>query len=192
MNKSLPKLEQMTDILDLKEMALWDLRWIWILAASLAGVLLLWLLSSWWRRRKTRAAPAGPPQTPLQAALEALDGLVNSRLIESGQAQRFYYRLSEIFREFIEREMDLPALEATVEELRPQLKKSPDLKGEEAAEAMWLLELADMAKFAKQIPEREDLVKSIKLCRLWMTRVAERREFQRQADVKAQSQEGTA
>jgi hypothetical protein len=192
MSTPLPQLSQMTDILDLKEMALWDLRWMWILAGSLLLIVAALVLRSWWHTRSGRRVEAVSPKTPIQAALEALDALVNSRLVESGQGQRFYFRLSEIFREFIEREMGLRALEATVEELRPQLRKSPDLKGEEAGEAVWLLELSDMAKFAKQIPEREDLVKSVKVCRLWMSRVAERRDFQRQATLAAQASEGSA
>lgn len=183
MSSPLPQLNQMTDILDLKDIRLWDLRWVWIFAACILLMVLLLVVRAWWRGRKNRQEPLPPPKTPLQAALDALEELVNSRLVETGQIQRFYFKLSEIFREFIEQDLGLAALETTVEELRPQLKTYPDFQNGEAQEAIWLLELADMAKFAKQIPDREELIKSVKICRLWMTRMAERKEMKRQAQL---------
>jgi hypothetical protein len=186
MPKLLPKLEEMTDILDLKEMRIWNLTWAWILLVSIVVILLAFLLYAWWKKRRAGKVPAFPPKTPLQVALEGLDELVNSRLAETGQIRRFYFKLSDIFREFIENELHLMALETTLEELRPKLKKCPDLEGEEANEALWLLELADLAKFAKFVPDREDLVKSVKVCRLWVSALAQRRELQRNAALKAE------
>jgi hypothetical protein len=186
MPKLLPKLEEMTDILDLKDMRIWNLTWAWILLVSIVVILLAFLLYAWWKKRRAGKVPALPPKTPLQVALEGLDELVNSRLAETGQIRRFYFKLSDIFREFIENELHLMALETTLEELRPKLKKCPDLEGEEANEALWLLELADLAKFAKFVPDREDLVKSVKVCRLWVSALAQRRELQRNAALKAE------
>lgn len=171
----LPKLEEMTDILDLKDIQAWDLRWVWALAASLAAILIFLLLRSLWRRPRKAKAGAGAPLSPLEAALKKLDDLVNSRLAESGQVRRFYFSLSDLFREFIERELEIPACEATLEELRPKLKTSPWLDPDRVREAVGLLELADMAKFAQYVPPRDELVKSVKLARAWMTQVAEGR-----------------
>ena len=114
--------------------------------------------------------------TPLQTALKKLDELVNSRLAESGQVRRFYFSLSDLFREFVERELEIPACEATLEELRPKLKASPWLSPDEIRESIGLLELADLAKFAQYVPPREELISSVKLARVWMTRIAEHRQ----------------
>jgi hypothetical protein len=163
----------MTDILDLKDIHAWDMRWIWALGLLLLAAALFPLLRSWLRRPKAAKGETVIPLTPLQAALKKLDELANSRLVESGQARRFYFGLSDLFREFIERELGIPACEATLEELRPKLRACEDLKPEQVRDAIWLLELADMAKFAKFVPSREEIVKSVKVCRDWVTQVAE-------------------
>jgi len=172
----LPQLDQMKDILDLKDIHAWDVRWVWALGASLLLILLLVIVRSLWKNRKKKPAAPAIPLTPLQAALKKLDDLVNSRLVESGQVRRFYFGLSDLFREFIERELEIPACEATLEELRPKLKTSAWLNPDQTREATGLLELADMAKFARYVPPREEIVGSVKACRSWVTQVAEQRQ----------------
>ncbi len=163
----------MTDILDLKDIAPWDLRWVWGIAISIGLILAFFLGRALWRRlRRPAAEDLGPPLTPEQRALKRLDELVNSRLVESGQVRRFYFGLSDLFREFIEDELEIPACEATLEELRPALKASPWLDNEQVRDANWLLELADMAKFAQFVPPREEILKSVKLARTWIQTVA--------------------
>ena len=169
----LPQLDQMTDILDLKDIHAWDVRWIWALGLLLLAAALFPILRSWLRRPKGPRGEKIIPLTPLQAALKKLEELTNSRLVESGQSRRFYFGLSDLFREFIEGELGIPACEATLEELRPKLRACVDLQPEQVRDAVWLLELADMAKFAKFVPSREDIVKSVKVCRDWVTQVAE-------------------
>lgn len=180
MPNPLPKLEEMTDILDIRGVPALELLWVWILAGSILLSLLGYLLYRWWQARKIRPAFRAP-KTPLQTALEKLDELVNSRLIESGQIRRFYFSLSDIFREFIEREIGIKACEATLEELRPELKCSEQLEAGEVEQAIWFLELAELAKFARFTPSREDIIKSVRICRVWMTQLASRREQQRKS-----------
>lgn len=174
MTKTLPTLDQMTDILDIKGVPGVDLLWIWVLAGSLLASALGYLIFHLWKLKRDRPVER-PRKSPLETALEKLDELVTSRLVESGQARRFYFSLSDLFREFIERELGLKAQEATLEELRGMLKDCPEIRYEERRDAIWLLELADMAKFAKFVPSREEIVRSVKVCRLWMIGVAERR-----------------
>ncbi len=180
MRNPLPKLEEMTDILDLKDLIPWDLRWLWALLISLGAIAVVLLFLSWWRRRGRRPPPPEQAKTPLEAAILKLEELVNSRLIESGQVRRFYFGVSDLFREFIEKELGIAACEETLEELKIQLKKSSEIQPQEYQEAMWLLDLADMAKFAKFVPVKDEIIKSVKVCRVWMVQVAERRarEFQ--------------
>ena len=165
--------QTMTDILDLKDITPLNLTWLWAVLFLLAFLLFLGLgtlLYFWWKK-KNASLPQNI-QTPLQIALQKLEGLSTSGLLESGQVRRFYFALSEIYREFIENELNLMACETTLEELRPQLKSSPDLNPEDVKDALWLLELGEMAKFAKWIPPQEDIAHSIELTRSWMHRVA--------------------
>ncbi|HCU24549.1 MAG TPA: hypothetical protein DF383_05985 [Deltaproteobacteria bacterium] len=172
----LPKPEQMTDILDLKDIAAWDLRWVWALLASFAFLMMILALRRWWKKSRRNNKEIAVPLTPLEAALKKLDELVNSRLAESGQVRRFYFGLSDLFREFIERELKIPACEATLEELRPKLHSCRDLDSRQIQQAAGLLELADMAKFAKLIPPPGEIAQSVQECRSWMTELAEARE----------------
>lgn len=172
----LPKLEEMQDILDLKDIHAWDLRWVWGIAISIGLILAFFLGRALWRRlRRPAGEDLGPPLTPQERALKRLEELVNSRLVESGQVRRFYFGLSDLFRGFIEDELEIPACEATLEELRPALKASPWLDNGQVRDAHWLLELSDMAKFAQFVPPREEILKSVKLTRTWIQSVAAHR-----------------
>jgi len=172
----LPQVEQMTDILDLKDIHAWDLRWVYALAASFLLILVFLLIRSLWKRPRKAKEASKIPLTPLEAALKKLDDLVQSRLVESGQTRRFYFGLSDLFREFIERELEIPACEATLEELRPKLRTCPWLNPDQAREANNILELADMAKFAQFVPPRDEIVGSVKRVRAWVTQTAEARQ----------------
>jgi len=114
----------------------------------------------------------------LQIALKKLDELINSRLLEAGQVRRFYFALSDIFREFIEREIKIQALEETLEELKPTLKSCKDLQTEEIRQACWFLDLSEMAKFAQFVPPSEEIAESVRILRLWMSQVAQRHEME--------------
>jgi len=173
MNSTLPQLNQMTDILDIKGVGGVDLLWVWVLGFSLLASVLGFTIYHFWKYRKQRKPPVAP-KTPLEIALGKLNDLVNSRMLENGQIRRFYFGLSDIFREFIEKEVKITAQEATLEELRPMIRDCRELKPEEKSDALWLLELADMAKFAQYAPPKDDIIRSVKTARIWMSRVAER------------------
>jgi len=180
MNSSLPKLEEMTDILDLKGMAIWDLSWLLILIGLILFFLIVGVVYYFYQARKNKLNNKAKKLNPIEEALERLNQLVLKKYIESGQIRPFYFILSEIFRHFLERELHIQAEEATQEELRPLLKKCPDLTQDEIKEALWLLEISDMAKFAKWVPPKDEIIKSVKTCRILMTTLARRREVLRE------------
>ena len=176
MDKKLPKLEEMKDILDLKGIHLWDLTWLWVsLAVLCVGVLGL-ITYHFIKKYREKQRPPGPPPTPIEKALGRLQELVNRGLVEAGKIRLFYFHFSEIFRDFLEEELGMMAHEATLEELKPLLKECQDFTQEEIKEAVWFLELSDMAKFARHVPPKEDMVKSVKTCRLLMSTLARRRQ----------------
>lgn len=190
MDESLPKLEEMQDILDLKAIEVWDWNLYFLIAAGLLFlVLALWAYQKFFRKKQEEQHTA-PPLTPLESALGRLNELAQSGFLEAGKVRRFYFTLSEIFRDFFEEETGIQANEATQEELRPLLKSTEELTGEELQEAYWLIELCDLAKFAKYVPENEEVIKSVKTCRLIISAVAQRREVKRRAE-EAATQEAT-
>ncbi len=173
----LPKIEEMTDILDLKEFAIWDLGWFWTVLTVALAIFLAWGLYFYFKRHHKKMKDTGPPKTPIEEALERLQELVARGLVEGGQIRQFYFGLSEIFRDFLEQELRISAKEATLQELKPLLKGCQDFTQEELKETYWLLEASDLAKFAKVIPPKEDILRSVKSCRVLMITLARRREI---------------
>lgn len=176
MDIPLPKIEEMNDILDLKDMEIWDLTWLFAVLITMACLLILWGIYTLWNRRWRKRVSAEEIKSPIDHALDRLNELVGRGLLEAGKVRAFYFTLSEIFRDYLEDELKISANEATLEELKPLLKKISEFTQEESREAYWLLETSDMAKFAKWVPPKEDIVRSVKICRVLMTNLARRLE----------------
>jgi len=154
----LPTLDQMTDILDIKPIAKVSLLWYGVAALA---VLLLILFLIYWRLRK-KEAPVPKPVirrslSPREAALADLDALETLKLVEKGQFRKYYFRLSEILRHFLQDEIRVPAVDATTEEIRPHLKSSKFLAPEEMQLADHILVDMDLVKFAKFVPSPEEI-----------------------------------
>lgn len=176
MNPSLPKLEEMTDILDIKGIQVWDLSYYWISLAVILSLGLGYLIYRLWRRRSRHASQTRPLR-PIERALQRMDELTQQGFLEAGRIRLFYFHLSELFRNFLEEELRIKANEATLEELKPLLKECADFTQEEIGRANWFLEISDMAKFARYVPPKEDIILSVKTCRVLMEALARRREI---------------
>lgn len=180
MPNKFPKIEEMKDILDIQGIQIWNLTWVWVLLFFLLVTFVVGLIFYLYQKNKHTKKTPKRILTPIEEALERLQALVNRGLIESGQVRLFYFSLSEIFRHFLERELPIQAEEATLEELKPLLKSFPDFTQEELKEIYWLLELSDLAKFARWVPSKDEIIRSVKTCRVMMATLARRREVLRE------------
>ncbi|MBT8342415.1 MAG: DUF4381 family protein [Desulfatitalea sp.] len=137
----------MTDIHDIKPALAMgpDLGWlVWVLVAVLvlAGGAVAWWL---WRRRKKPAASAGMPLlSPETEAFARLDALAADHGINGKQ---YYFRLSAILRQYVERRYDIPAAEMTMEELLPRMDGLP-VPGELRDLFKYFCRAAEPIKFA--------------------------------------------
>jgi hypothetical protein len=132
--------------------------WPWIVAAVVIALAVLSIL--WWRRRRDRRAreiemARGPAIPPADAARTALAELRASGLLEAGEAKAFYSALSDILRRYLEGRFLIPALDRTTSELLGELRRVTGLS-RHFADLRWFLETADLVKFAKFAPTRED------------------------------------
>lgn len=160
----------MTDIHDIKPIldigGHWPWDWILICgAAALLAALGWWL---WKRRQKPEKTTVDDATalSPDQEALWALDALS----AETGLAPRpFYFRLSAILRQYIERRYQIPAAEMTSEELFPHMDRLPlDRRLAKAFKAF--CREADPVKFAGAAARRDRVEDNLAFCRDFVRR----------------------
>jgi DNA-binding PadR family transcriptional regulator len=128
----------------------------WPLVGSASGGLLaLFLLGLWLRKRSLRPPPPMPPHEWFQQAWDALQA---QGLLEKEQEKAHYYALSEIFRGYLERRFDFPALESTSEEIIAWAKEQEELDQEIYRDIRRLLQWMDGIKFAgtRSTPEERE------------------------------------
>jgi len=113
----------------------------------------IWYLRRYLKRKKDPEAFSQIPEEPAHIiAFRELDKLKEDKIWARGEVKQYYTRLTEITRQYIERQYGIPAMESTTEEiLRAFDRANPedDLLDEILRE---LLELADLVKFAKEDP----------------------------------------
>jgi hypothetical protein len=153
--------EQDTDYRDIKEAVdvpiARDWPEYWPLAA--AGIVIICvaflLLVRRARRRGIRAAQP-PIILPHVWALSQLDLLAREELIEQGRFHAFYFRLSDIVRQYIERRFGIMAPERTTEEFFREAKRDSSLSDEHKDLLRGFLRAADMVKFALHEPSVDE------------------------------------
>ena len=122
------------------------------------GILLVAGTAFWYIRRYLRRKK--DPEAFLQKSLEPahviafreLDKLKEEKIWTRGEVKKYYTRLTEITRQYIERQYDIPAMESTTDEILSAFRRvNPEdsLLDEILKE---LLELADLVKFAREDP----------------------------------------
>ncbi|GMR23203.1 MAG: hypothetical protein BMS9Abin37_1613 [Acidobacteriota bacterium] len=149
---------EVTDIHDIKDpMALevprdWSLL-AWLLLAVLVSLVAYIIYRRLRKDTKDEAAPAWvpPPRPPHEEAEAALARLAEKGLIEKGEVALFYTELTDIMKRYAGRRFEVPYLERTTEEVLSDLAA----KHVSAPRLGAILEIADLVKFAKQMPGQQ-------------------------------------
>lgn len=112
---------------------------------------------AWWRLRRRKLAESAPvalrPED--EVALEELAALAADGLLEAGDFERFYTRLSFILRRYLALRFSIYALEYTTTEIVARLGQAW-LDHADFDRIRNLLEEADRVKFARQTPALEE------------------------------------
>ncbi|NNC70981.1 MAG: hypothetical protein HKN90_09195 [Flavobacteriaceae bacterium] len=125
----------------------------WLVLALLLIALILYLRS---RKKKTpEEIEAAIP--PYELALRRLKELDAKELWQKNKIKQYYVELTDILRNYIERELNIPALESTTDELIEtmtdfNLASSLNIPEETIEKLNKLLKDADLVKFAKFKP----------------------------------------
>lgn len=121
------------------------------IAALLAGA---WALH---RMRQRTAAESAPPPPAWESALRRLDELESRRLPESGRFEPYYVDLSAILRYYIEDRFGLRAPEQTTPEFLDAASRSGLLLAAQQEFLADFLRLCDRVKFARYVPETQEM-----------------------------------
>jgi hypothetical protein len=126
-------------------------------AAGLGGLLLvgwgIWFLRRYLKRRKDPETFIQKPAEPAHViAFRELDKLKEEKIWARGEVKQYYTRLTDITRQYIERQYGIPAMESTTDEILFAFRKAnpEDTLLDEILQE--LLQLADLVKFAREDP----------------------------------------
>ena len=122
------------------------LRWGGFLAGALIAALLVALVVIWLKRRRREPAFVADPWTLL---LGRITGLEIPPLDNDKAREDFYYNLSLLLREGIERRTGLNATDLTFSELKGPLTSKLPLRTDDVKRVLAFLERADLVKFAE-------------------------------------------
>ncbi len=137
-----------------------------ILIGLLLGVGLVWYLLKR-KGKKLKDLFERKKETIYERALRALDTLYKEKLWQHNQSKEHYSRLTTIIRTYVEERFGLPMLEQTTDEFIQHAKHHPALQPYFHS-LVDLLQIADMAKFAKAQPLPEEHIKSLEIARLFI------------------------
>jgi|TARA_B110000908_G_scaffold171907_1_gene236468 hypothetical protein len=135
-------------------------NYVWIGLAILA-LILAFILYLIFRKKKEKIGLENLIQ-PYDLAMQRLGQLDEKFLWQAGKVKQYYIELTDIIRTYIERELNIPALESTTDELMETIKdfnkiKTLDLPKETVNNLQKLLREADLVKFAKHKPNEKDI-----------------------------------
>lgn len=131
--------------------------YIYLLLAALA-IIGFWIYYFVIRKRKVQEEkPTYKVLPPFEEAIYKLNELDGKLLWQNNQVKEYYSELTEIVRNYIERELQVPALEKTTDEIIGMLRDFHDANTiktskETINKLKELLQEADLVKFAKSKP----------------------------------------
>ncbi len=136
--------------------------WPYILVAALvvAALVAYRYLMKWWRSRRKPEVEIEPeePRVPRRAAhvlaFERLKELERDDSIGRGEIPEFYVAVTDILRLYLMDRFGVDAIDMTTAELGPAMEDA-SVEPEEVGWTLGYLSHADLAKFAKHVPESE-------------------------------------
>lgn len=119
------------------------------------GGLGYWLYRRWKRRQAQPTDTAEKLQLPHEKALANLEALEAQQLWQQGYIKEYHDQLTDIVRDYLERILEIRAMELTTSEIMEALANKP-LSSEQQRQLRELFTMADMAKFAKAQPSSDE------------------------------------
>lgn len=137
----------------------------WYVLGIIALIIIVLLARYIYKRRKENRPffkKAKPKEPAHIIAFRRLNKLKKDKLWQSGREKEYYSELTNIMREYIENRYDISAMERTSKQLLEVLKYSNSFDKERIPELTQILQLGDLAKFAKFKPLPDENDQSLK------------------------------
>ena len=133
--------------------------WYLLIALAIIGLILYFIFR---KKKEVIEETIIPALPPYEEAIQKLHELDEKLLWQNNQVKEYYSELTEIVRGYIERELKVPALESTTDELIDTLNDFNDINSisttkETIQKLKGLLQEADLVKFAKSKPMSEQI-----------------------------------
>lgn len=145
-----------------------------VIVLFLVGIaFLIWYFTKSRKKPGLDMAVELPPDPPIVIARKKLAICRQKALWKKEQYKAHYSAVTEILREYIERRLELPALESTSYETINMLKKSP-LDKEAINQLDTFFKEADMVKFAKEPATEESSISLLGQAESWLGSVHEK------------------
>ncbi|MEN3013867.1 MAG: hypothetical protein ABDH23_04535 [Endomicrobiia bacterium] len=149
------------EIIDIKKQ-IWIRNYLWAILVLISIVLAtLYFLYRYNKKQVVNMQTTNYFVDIKEQALKKLDELWNKNYINQNLIKEFYFELTEIVRWYVGEKYKVNALELTTEELFLVLKKKAEKNYNVKLKSF--LENADLAKFAKHVPEKEQILKDFEM-----------------------------
>ena len=129
-----------------------------IISAAAAGVILLLaviiVLAVKWKRARARRIVYVPLNYLVRSVIGKLSRL---ELATMGQYDLYYQKVCDVLRYYLEYRFDLKARDMTTEEFLERLRESSELDTETKADLKYFMEHCDMVKFARYVPDTDQI-----------------------------------
>jgi hypothetical protein len=136
------------------------IKWVVLALLIVVAIVIGILLYKKYRKQPEEPVARPKPKRPAhEIALEKLEALRQKKLWQNDKTKEFYIELSDITREYIEFQFNVLALEMTTDETITSLKFA-GIDEEKIKPLNSMLQLADLAKFAKYKPVANENEKS--------------------------------
>jgi hypothetical protein len=137
-----------------------NLKYLYIAIAVIAIIAIAIAVFMFLKRRKEIETTTSPLPPAHETALKSLKELMSKDYIGKGKIQEYYYELSNIVRHYLEDRFYLKAPEMTTEEFLVHLKYTDKLNSSHKSLLQEFLSQCDMVKFAKHLPEQQEILSS--------------------------------
>ena len=142
----------------------------WIVGGCILLMLSFWLIRRWRMRPRSVAIETEPVIERLPAAEEALNALgelERKELWQKGAAKDYQSELTDVLRTYIERRYHVRTMERTTRQILADLRMM-GVPGDAYNRLKATLQLADVVKFAKFIPEPEEHIAALENARFFV------------------------